>query len=288
MHLHLTTSTISALVAGVMLWLVGSDRVMAQDAHCRATLVTGVESIEPGVPFLAAVSFEMEEGWHIYWRNPGDAGLATSIAWNLPNGFTVDPLGWPVPHLFGEPPEVTYGYSGSVVLPVRITPPSRLVPGSRIELSARVDWLVCRDACVPGRATVAAQLPVEASHRDNVAAMKQIEHAVASAPAPVRPSFMTAMASEEGYTIRIADRNGSPGASPTFLPYFESVIDHSAAQRVEKVTGATLIHLAASPFATGRAARLQGILVQMDGSHPADGTRALEVDLEVESSGGTP
>jgi thiol:disulfide interchange protein DsbD len=270
----------------IALSLMAGGTASAQGGgHLRAELVAGVEAIAPGAPFTAAVSFEMEEGWHIYWRNPGDAGLATGIEWNLPDGFTVESLGWPLPHLFGEAPEVTYGYAGKVMLPVRITPPSTLKPGSTVELSAAASWLVCKEACVPGRATLSARLPVMARPRANAVVDSEIMRAAASAPGTSPGSRITAVGTDSGYVIRIEESRGSHAGS-MFLPYYESVIDHSARQRVEKVGGATLIHLVASPFATERAKRLQGVLVEMDGEHPAARAGALEIDLAVDA--GTP
>ena len=44
-----------------------------------------------------AIHMRTAPGWHGYWVNPGDAGLPMQVQWNLPKGFTVDGLRYPVP-----------------------------------------------------------------------------------------------------------------------------------------------------------------------------------------------
>jgi thiol:disulfide interchange protein DsbD len=65
----------------------------------RARLVAETAEIEPGSTFRVGVHFEIEDGWHIYWRYPGGAGLATAIDFELPEGFTIGPLQWPLPRV---------------------------------------------------------------------------------------------------------------------------------------------------------------------------------------------
>ena len=45
-------------------------------------------------------------GWHTYWINPGDAGKAAKIKWDLPDGFEVSALEFPAPGFvpFGPAP----------------------------------------------------------------------------------------------------------------------------------------------------------------------------------------
>jgi DsbC/DsbD-like thiol-disulfide interchange protein len=97
--------------------------------HSEARLVPEVTSIQPGTPFTVAVYFEMEAGWHNYWRNPGDSGLPTTIAWTLPAGFEAGEIHWPTPSRIAYFPLVDYGYYGEVALLVEITPPQGPGPG---------------------------------------------------------------------------------------------------------------------------------------------------------------
>ena len=71
--------------------------------------------MEPGSQLCVALALTMEEGWHIYWKNPGDSGLPTSIQWNLPEGFSVEETKWPYPQRFETSGIVSFGYAGELV-----------------------------------------------------------------------------------------------------------------------------------------------------------------------------
>ena len=50
-------------------------------------LVPETPAVAPGGTVWVAVHFEVKPGWHIYWRDPGDSGLPTTVEWRLPGGF---------------------------------------------------------------------------------------------------------------------------------------------------------------------------------------------------------
>jgi len=83
--------------------------------HVKARLMPEVGSIEPGSRFCVALAFTMEEGWHIYWKNPGDSGLPATIQWDLPEGFSAGETEWPYPLKFETPGIVSFGYADDAV-----------------------------------------------------------------------------------------------------------------------------------------------------------------------------
>lgn len=128
-----------------------------------ASLVADTTSIVPGQIFRAGLLLRMESGWHTYWENPGEAGLATAITWDLPPGFSAGPIKWPVPTRMVEPGDIhAFGYKGEVLLIIPITTPDHIDAGT-VTLRARADWLVCEEICVPGRAQLDLSLPVASS-----------------------------------------------------------------------------------------------------------------------------
>ncbi len=102
------------------------------------------------------VLFRISPGWHIYWRNPGEAGLATKVSWNLPDGWRASTLRWPIPRKIKERGEiVTFGYAEEVLLISDLFAPPLDPDGSmQLKVSALVKWLVCSDVCIPGQAVV--------------------------------------------------------------------------------------------------------------------------------------
>jgi len=174
------------------------------DEVVKASLVADTTAIEPGKPFRVGVRLVMDPGWHTYWKDPGDAGLATTVVWQLPEGFSAGPLGWPAPEQVIEPGNIkANAYTGETLLTTTITPPKTL-PVGKVTLSARVDWLVCEKTCLPGGAGVSLWLPVgtatpanaELFNRyppgGNPIPVKHLDDKPAASPAPsaVEPSLV--------------------------------------------------------------------------------------------------
>ncbi|HEY9595798.1 MAG TPA: protein-disulfide reductase DsbD domain-containing protein, partial [Spirochaetia bacterium] len=148
------------LFSSFTLHAFGADFAPAPVArHVDAALVSSVTSIAPGAPFTVALVLTMDPDWHVYWKNPGDSGLPTSISWSLPPGFTVGELQWPVPERFVNDGRATYGYSESVLLLAVITPPRTIQPGARLTIGAKAEWLACKVECIPGAADLSLTLP---------------------------------------------------------------------------------------------------------------------------------
>jgi DsbC/DsbD-like thiol-disulfide interchange protein len=132
----------------------GSDRV-------QVTAIADTSAIVPGKPFMVGLTYTIEPGFHIYWKNPGDSGLATEVKLKLPEGFTASELMFPVPsrlQLAGD--ILNYAYEDKVMLMVQITPPKDLPVGKSITLAGKTTWLVCKDDCVPGQAKISLELLV--------------------------------------------------------------------------------------------------------------------------------
>lgn len=126
-----------------------------------AKLLADVSAVQPGKPFHLGLLLEIEPGWHVYWKNPGDSGLPTGVKLKLPAGFEADEMSFPTPVRFEQPgPIVGYGYTEKVLHTIRVTPSADLKPGSILTLSAAANWLVCEKVCLPGRAQLEIALPV--------------------------------------------------------------------------------------------------------------------------------
>lgn len=255
--------------------------------HVDAELVSETLSVQPGKPFHVALRLVMEEGWHTYWRNPGDAGMATSIEWHLPEGWSAGEIRWPFPELLGEAPEVSYGYSGELLLPVEITPPAGLKAGETFQIAAAASWLVCKEVCIPGAADLALRLSAASTP-----AAKQsdwgarIGIALSQVPPPIQGWSARASRSAEGFLLRLVPSNPSltiPSGA-TFFAANEGMIDHSAAQETAQTGGDLSIRLARSPYASAPAERLQGVVYTPSGWDGEGTIRAMEIDLPVENA----
>jgi thiol:disulfide interchange protein DsbD len=206
----------------------------------------------------------MEEGWHSYWRNPGDAGMATTIEWDLPEGFETGELQWPHPLRIEVPPLVSYGYLDEVLLLTEVTPPDDLVPGTTVTLAGRADWLICTEICLPASAELRLELPVGSSvpSRDEVW-QSSFAETKARLPVEVEGWDLTARRTLRGFDLVIT---APPGRETTvqgayFFASEEAVVAPSARQPLGPAGRSLVLSLTRSPYKQGTVETLNGVLL---------------------------
>ena len=287
-------SAVFGITAACAMMLLGdgSTVTLAQvsddpSPHSEATLLTAPTSIAPGQSFTVGLRIRMEEGWHSYWKNPGDSGEPTSIDWALPEGFSAESIQWPYPHRVPFGPMTSYGYSDEVVLPVTITPPDTLTPGTTVTLKGDASWLVCADICLPAEASLERSVAVAS------AAEAGPDAAAIAAARDKQPQTV------EGWSVRAARSSGSytlaltppAGRQPSmegayFFPAEKDVLNHAAPQPVSRAGDTYLLALQQSEYAQNPADTLKGVVVAPEGTYwDAAGTvRALRVSVPVDST----
>ncbi|HET9482412.1 MAG TPA: protein-disulfide reductase DsbD domain-containing protein [Xanthomonadales bacterium] len=165
--------------------------------HIEVELVAARDAVAPGERVHVGLRLAHEPHWHTYWVNPGDSGLATKLAWTLPAGVSAGEIEWPAPKRLPIPPLTNFGYDGELVLPVALDVAPDVPVGSTLPLSVKASWLVCKEECIPGDATLTLDLPVRAAGGAPVA-----EHAAlfeaARAAAPRTDTGWTAALRRDG------------------------------------------------------------------------------------------
>ena len=115
---------------------------------------TALDALTAKAPhFEVEFTFAIAPGWHIYYKEPGDAGFPTKLNLNLPEELEVSEIVWPEPESFVLPGDKhCKGYSNSLRLRVKVSAKSALAAGQSIPLRANLSWLNCREEmCVPQR-----------------------------------------------------------------------------------------------------------------------------------------
>lgn len=104
--------------------------------------------------FFLGVRFSISPGWYVYWQNPGDAGLAPEIKLTPLSSLKTGEILFPVPRKIVHENIISFGYYNEVVLliPVQIVSKEFAKKGNVIK--AQINWLVCKESCVPGKATL--------------------------------------------------------------------------------------------------------------------------------------
>ena len=232
--------------------------------HLTAELMSLGPAVEPGGTQEVGLVLAMEDKWHVYWVNAGDSGEPPRITWTLPEGFTAGPMQFPVPERLPLGPLMDFGYEDSVAFPVVITAPAAARPGP-VHLDARVDWLVCAQVCVPGKAYLGLDLVVQPgapaiAQEPKVGALGQ---AMTLIPGPLPPgSRFSVIGGAQEFVLTLHDgvreTDGEfypyPGQAPTDL------IVNARDQDVQSMSDGVQVWVPRSPDLKELPKTLRGVL----------------------------
>jgi len=143
------------------------------------------DGIDPGKTVWVGLQLAHQPHWHTYWKNSGDSGQPTSLSWTLPTGVLAGDIAWPTPKILPTGNLVTYGFNGTVLLPVplTITPDFKPSPlSSELEVKLQANWLVCKLECVPQDGQFVLRLPTKSSTALNASVF---EAAFQASPKPL-------------------------------------------------------------------------------------------------------
>jgi DsbC/DsbD-like thiol-disulfide interchange protein len=129
----------------------------------KVSLVADHAIVTPGQSFDIGVRFEIEPEWHIYWDGQNESGMPVSFQWALPAGWSAGEVRWPCPVRYvGGGDILDYVFEREVTALVRVTVPKDAKPGD-VKLDLKTDYLVCKEACLPGSASIARSIRVAES-----------------------------------------------------------------------------------------------------------------------------
>ena len=121
----------------------------------RVRLVAAVATTGKAAMLPLGLHFQLQPGWKIYWRTPGDAGYAPRLDWTGSGNLGPVALSWPAPKRFVLAGLQNHGYDGEVLLPLQAGVPQ---PHQPVALRLSVDYLACAKICVPLQASLSLDL----------------------------------------------------------------------------------------------------------------------------------
>jgi thiol:disulfide interchange protein DsbD len=247
--------------------------------HVQAELGSVVTTIQPGTSFWVVLHLRMPAGWHTYWQNPGDAGLATAMHWQLPAGFTAGDIVWPYPQRLPVGPLMNYGYEGAVALLTQVTAPADLLPGRQVALRAETTWVACAQICVPEAATLELWLPVSTEKPQTDARWQAVLTEVQPLLPRTAPWKVVFAAEQETLTLVVAEPDvaASPITEATFFPLAYGIIDHAAAQQFQMTDQGLRLMLQRGTLDPTGLTRLDGVLVLREKRDSASRVQAFTV-----------
>lgn len=250
--------------------------------HLTVTLLVPPAQLYPGQSFTAGLGFHMEQGWHVYWSNPGDSGEPPAAKWSLPTGVTAGAMQFPVPTRLPLGPLMDFGYADDVVFPIPMQVAADFRPtGGQATIGAHVTWLVCREVCIPGKADLAVTRPAltapSAAPQVNSAAQQQIAHFQNQLPKPL-PAGSQARFGQISQKFVLEVQTGSKLESAQFFPADATVVANAAPQAAKPTSGGIELTLTKDENLQTPPQQLNGLLKLSDGTayeiHATPGTFA--------------
>ena len=213
------------LLAAPPAWAAESAPV--QSPRATVALVSDTDQVAPGTPFHLGLRVAMAPGWHTYWRNPGEAGAPPEIALRLPAGATEGPIAWPAPRRIAEGPVMTYAYAGTVLLPLKVTPPAATgAGGAGFTIQATAHWLVCKQICVPEQGSFTLTLP----YGTPTPSAQAGEFAAAARNVPAPSPWAASVAPDGRLWVHGDGLDGTAITKAAFIPERAETIRDSAPQ----------------------------------------------------------
>jgi thiol:disulfide interchange protein DsbD len=233
-----------------------AESVPAASARATVALVSETDSYRPGHAFRLGLRFRIAPGWHIYWQNPGDAGSPPDVAWTLPDGAKVGGIEWPAPERDQEGPVTSYIYTGELVLPVAIAPPSGDAP---FTAQADANWLICQKVCIPEEGHFRLVLPPGTAQPADSASL----FAAADERRPQPNPFSASVLPDGRLTVAGQGLSKARVQGAWFFPAAWGEIDQNAPQPLELRDGSLTLRLKpGAQFSSGQT--LTGVLALRD------------------------
>jgi thiol:disulfide interchange protein DsbD len=235
----------------------------AADApHVHVQLVTPEDQLYPGGNNSIGLYFKLEPGWHVYWQNAGDSGEPPHIRWTLPAGVTAGALQFPAPKRLPLGPLMDFGYEDQVLFPIAIQIADNVKDGPAV-LDAKVDWLVCREVCIPGKAELEVKLhllpkqPLVASGSGTDAEL--FEHWEKLLPNAL-PATDKAVFAPTAAGFRLGIDTGQRETQAVFFPEDQDILDNPALQTLTATAHGLILDLKKDTNLKSSPAQLKGVL----------------------------
>ena len=263
-------------------------RAMSSSAdapHVHVQLVIPEKQLSTAEGNEAGLYFKLEAGWHIYWKNPGDAGEPPHIHWTLPAGITAGALQFPAPKRLPLGPLMDFGYENQAVFPFDFVVGPSAKAGPSV-LHAKVDWLVCREACIPGKAdleedvriVLGKRVPGQFSYSDYAL----MDWSIKQLPLPQPPEYKAVFRpTVSGFRLEVDARHRRSQAE--FFPEDPDILDNPAPQKLTPTANGLILDLKKDANLTANPAQLKGVL-ELSGGRAYEIARTVRAQVRLPQS----
>jgi thiol:disulfide interchange protein len=233
--------------------------------HVHVQLIAPEAQFHPGAN-KAGLYFKLEPGWHVYWKNPGDAGEPPRIKWTNSPQVTVGPLQYPVPKRLPLGPLMDFGYEDEVVFPLDVQ--VKLDTGASFgaysphsaDLTAKVSWLVCRGSCIPEKTELQISRPFRQGS-ETIQPDQQIWARLANKLPQAPPSNLKIGFTPTATGFRLTVITGQKETEASFFPSKPDILSNPAPQAVTSTANGLTLDLKKDETVTSSPTELTGLLL---------------------------
>lgn len=263
----------------------GAASNQASTPQVTATLISSHSQIAPDDQITLGIKLDILPHWHTYWRNPGDSGTVTTIGWKFSQPVEAGDVQWPLPDRFKMGPIVNYGYENSVTLPTPLKLPADLKTGKPLNIQAVVDWLVCKEECIPQQVILSLDLPVVAIGQSRKTSAPDIDQALEKQPTSAKGSVRL-HSHDKALTLLVdaPELADTSGKDIWFYPYEWGRIAQSQQQIVTQTATGIAIELHPGDMPLQENESLQGVLVTKPASGQAVNKQGYFISPKLQSA----
>jgi thiol:disulfide interchange protein len=256
---------IALLVTAWPAWAASSS---ADALHLHVQLVIPGQDLHSGAQNNAGLYFKLEPGWHVYWQNAGDSGEPPRIDWTLPAGITAGPLQFPAPKRLPLGPLMDFGYENEVLFPLKLSVAENAKPRD-VTLDAQVKWLVCREVCIPGKASLSITRTIVPKSQATGAQADpdtQIWARLGNNLPSSLPSGDKAVFQSTQSGFRLAVSTGQRETQAVFFPADQNILDNPSPQTLTATPTGLILDLKKDANLASTPPALNGVL-ELSGGH---------------------
>ncbi len=249
-----------ALIATALSGFAGARaQSLIVNDYTTTEIIAESDSFAPGQTLWFAIRQELRPGWHVFWTNPGDAGLPLKLDWSLPANYAAGPILHPVPDYIPVGPLASYAHEGAPVFLTSVTAPADARPGDLVSVTIDASWQACEDICVPEEGTFSFSMPVAAAASLNTAHTDLFSGARGALPEAYDGGGVFS-ASGGAYVLDIAAPADFSAQDAFFFTGPEGLVEASAKQKIAAADGRMRIELRPGWTETYDAPSLDGVL----------------------------
>ena len=277
------SNSLIILLLTLHLFLNLAGQIRAQNkSSAKARIIQNSYSVNEDSVIQLGLLIELEKDWHIYWKNSGDSGIPTSIEWNVPQNFQLTQKQWSIPRAFEFDGLVSYGYDNQVLFIAEVKIPAN-THKDVVNLSVKIESLICKDICIPFDTLISFQLDLRKSFVPDDDIIGLFTKTINELPVPLNSNLLTARINSDKVYLRIdnlSNINFDDG-NVFFLSYENGLFANTMKQLVQKGEGYSELVIEADQFRTKEPEELYGLLIHSSDQSGNNKSKAYEIKIPI-------